>query len=135
MANFEEVLSEFRNGTKIRLKRWEKGEYIYLEDRKIYDEKGDEVCISNAIIIDSDWELYEEPTDWDYIIKNKCLCWFWDVREDRKKVAGYLADYDSYEEEFSLYSGERIAATVFDCCRPVRRGEVNFYEDKENVNR
>lgn len=25
-----------------------------------------------------DWELYQEPIDWGYIIKNKCLCWFWD---------------------------------------------------------
>lgn len=81
---------------------------------------------------DDNWELYQEPIDWDYIIKNKCLCWFWYLEEE-KKVAGLLADYDSWESQFGRYKGKNVAVTYFDHCRPVRRDEVNFYEDKKDV--
>lgn len=78
-------------------------------------------------------ELYQEPIDWGYIIKNKCLCWFWCKDEEERKIAGLLSDYDSYNSQFGRYKGENIAVTYFDHCRPVLRDEVNFYEDKKDV--
>lgn len=134
MAYLEELLPEFRKGAKIRKSDWAKDEYIQLsyEDNNIID------CLYNKYEFwiddfeDDNWELYQEPIDWDYIIKNKCLCWFWYLEEE-KKVAGLLADYDSWESQFGRYKGKNVAVTYFDHCRPVRRDEVNFYEDKKDV--
>jgi hypothetical protein len=135
MAYLEELLPEFRKGAKIRKSGWAKDEYIQLsyEDNNIID------CLYNKYEFwiddfeDDNWELYQEPIDWDYIIKNKCLCWFWCKDEEEKKVAGLLADYDSWESQFGRYKGKNVAVTYFDHCRPVRRDEVNFYEDKKDV--
>ena len=77
------------------------------------------------------WIRADEP-DWDSIIKNKCLCWFWCKDEEERKLAGYLADYDSYNSQFGRYKGENIAVTYFDYCRPVRRDEVTFYEERKD---
>lgn len=134
MAYLEELLPEFRKGAKIRKSDWAKDEYIQLsyEDNNIID------CLYNKYEFwiddfeDDNWALYQEPIDWDYIIKNKCLCWFWYLEEE-KKVAGLLADYDSWESQFGRYKGKNVAVTYFDHCRPVRRDEVNFYEDKKDV--
>lgn len=134
MSYLEELLPEFRKGAKIRKSDWAKDEYIQLsyEDNNIID------CLYNKYEFwiddfeDDNWELYQEPIDWDYIIKNKCLCWFWYLEEE-KKVAGLLADYDSWESQFGRYKGKNVAVTYFDHCRPVRRDEVNFYEDKKDV--
>lgn len=134
MSYLEELLPEFRKGAKIRKSDWAKDEYIQLsyEDNKIID------CLYNKYEFwiddfeDDNWELYQEPIDWDYIIKNKCLCWFWYLEEE-KKVAGLLADYDSWESQFGRYKGKNVAVTYFDHCCPVRRDEVAFYEDKKDV--
>lgn len=79
MAYLEELLPEFRKGAKIRCKSWKAGEYIYIDKKgSVMTEKGN-VYILDHVDFDSEyWELYQEPIDWDYIIKNKCLCWFWD---------------------------------------------------------
>ena len=136
MAYLEELLPEFRKGAKIRLTEWEDNLYIYFKNGTIYGEDNKPLkYLLNDIygwFYNPRWELYQEPIDWDYIIKNKCLCWFWYLEEE-KKVAGLLADYDSWESQFGRYKGKNVAVTYFDHCRPVRRDEVNFYEDKKDV--
>ena len=133
MAYLEELLPEFRKGAKIRCDYWDEGKYIQLkEDGYIYDDEDDRIELSSLIAFGKSWELYKEPEpDWDYIIKNKCLCWFWDEGEEETKVAGPLADYDSSEVIFSRYRGKN-SVTHYDNCRPVQRDEVTFYEDKKN---
>lgn len=123
MSYLEELLPEFRKGAKIRRKHWASNAFIQNID-------DDDIDIKD--LYRDDRELYQEPIDWDYIIKNKCLCWFWYLEEE-KKVAGLLADYDSWESQFGRYKGKNVAVTYFDHCRPVRRDEVNFYEDKKDV--
>lgn len=134
MAYLEELLPEFRKGAKIRCDYWDEGKYIKLkEDGYIYDDNDDRIEFSSLTIFGKSWQLYKEPElDWDYIIKNKCLCWFWCKDEEERKIAGYLADYDSYNSQFGRYKGKNIAVTYFDYCRPVRRDEVTFYEERKD---
>lgn len=134
MAYLEELLPEFRKGAKIRFKYWKKNKYICIKYSKVMDEKGNYVNDFYCGYLKSDdWEFYKEPEqDWDYIIKNRCLCWFWDEgEEEEKKVAGLLADYDSSEVIFSRYRGKNTV-THYDHCRPVRKDEVTFYEDRKD---
>ena len=130
MSYLEELLPEFRKGAKIRQKRWKDGAYIEKLSQGIiyhYVERHE------VDILADDYEFYQEPEpDWDYIIKNKCLCWFWCKDEEERKIAGYLADYDSYNNQFGRYKGKTIAVTYFDYCRPVRRDEVTFYEERKD---
>lgn len=132
MSYLEELLPEFRKGAKIRQPNWDNGEYIYLgENGIVYDERNKPFDFTNEELF-SEWELYQEPEpDWDSIIKNKCLCWFWDKREDYK-IAGILEKY------FNLNNISRFIANIYEeeagfrYCRPVRRDEVTFYEDKKD---
>lgn len=73
------------------------------------------------------WEFYKEPEpDWDYIIKNKCLCWFWeDSKQD--KLAQNLNSVDS-NSPFMFVDSRNVA---YKHCRPVRKDEVTFYEDQK----
>lgn len=133
MAYLEELLPEFRKGAKIRCSNWDNGEYVYLcENGIVYDERKKPFNFAPFDFLRENWELYQEPIDWDYIIKNKCLCWFWDGHNEEMKVAGILAYYDYDNSQFRRYGGDKYAATLFDYCRPVRRDEVTFYEDKKD---
>lgn len=70
------------------------------------------------------WEFYKEPEpDWDYIIKNKCLCWFW-----RQDVNFNLI---SVLREITNNLFIDTLGNCWENCRPVRKDEVTFYEDKE----
>lgn len=84
MSYLEELLPEFRKGAKIRRKNWPENLCISLRGS----------CGINIAFYDvnaDDWEkVPDNPIDWDYIIKNKCLCWFWDHSEERKRT-GLLA--------------------------------------------
>ena len=133
MSYLEELLPEFRKRAKIRQPNWAQGEYIYLDKNGVvYDERNTPFDFTNEELF-SEWELYQEPIDWDYIIKNKCLCWFWDMGdEEESKKAGILAYYDYDNSQFRRYGGDKYAATWFDNCRPVCRDEVTFYEDKKD---
>ena len=134
MSYLEELLPEFRKGAKIRRSNWHKnccvkidtsGKFTLDNNNKIYTIYAEELLADN-------WEFYKElEPDWDYIIKNKCLCWFWDKREDYK-IAGILEKY------FNLNNISRFIANIYEeeagfrYCRPVRRDEVTFYEDKKD---
>lgn len=117
---FEEVLPAFQAGKKIRRKDWEPHRYICLKDE-------DSLLIYH--ILKNDWEIIEEPEpDWEYIIKNKCLCWFWD---DSEKYGKYSRLVKLREKKF-VTSNENGFCIMFKNCRPVRRDEVTFYEDRED---
>ena len=95
------------------------------------------LCIElpEVVITAEDWEIYQEPTtDWDYIIKNKCLCWFWDDEEEENKHIGILKELKKYETyKFSIITPDNYVNDVsFTNCRPVRKDEVTFYEDKKD---
>lgn len=133
MAYLEELLPEFRNGAKIREWNWDKGHYIYLRNGKIYDECNEALPYSlngcSDWFLSNKWEIYNAPKlDWQYIIDNKCLCWFWD--EGDCKALGILESINNkYPFSFVTdYNGE------FQYCRPVRKDELTFYEDKKDDN-
>lgn len=74
MSYLEELLPEFKKGAKIRRKDWRDGKYIKLSGVYAKDEYGDVYFIEPNEITADDWELYEEPIDWQYIIDHKCPC-------------------------------------------------------------
>lgn len=124
MAYLEELLPDFRKGAKIRRKDWDDGAYLVFDTKEeiIIDQEGRLCDFIHGDIISDEWELYQEPElDWDYIIKNKCLCLFWNNDETDidilkyKYTDGFLDDY----------------GRLWENCRPVRRDEVTFYEDKK----
>lgn len=122
MSYLEELLPEFRKGAKIRRKNWPENLCISLRGS----------CGINIAFYDvnaDDWEkVPDNPIDWDYIIKNKCLCWFWDHSEERKRTGllARLISQDEYRFEKGGYNGE--PSIPYMNCRPVRKDEVNFYE-------
>ena len=123
MAYLEELLPEFRKGAKIRFKNWKKDEYICIKDGKVVNEKGSHLNSFYFRYLKSDeWELYQEPVDWDYIIKNECLCWFWD--NDETAIGTLKCKFtDAFLKN---YGG------IWNNCRPVCRDEVTFYEDRKD---
>ena len=126
MSYLEELLPEFKKGAKIRRKDWRDGKYIKLSGVYAKDEYGDVYFIEPNEITADDWELYEEPIDWQYIIDHKCLCWFGeDSKQD--KLAQNLNSVDS-NSPFMFVDSRNVA---YKHCRPVRKDEVTFYEDKE----
>ena len=124
MSYLEELLPEFRKGAKIRFKKWKKDEYICIKDSKVVNEKGSYLKSFYFRYLKSDeWELYQEPIDWDYVIENKCLCLFWN--DDDETAIGILKC--KFTDGFlKNYGG------IWNNCRPVRRDEVTFYEDKKD---
>lgn len=123
MAYLEELLPEFRKGAKIRCKHWASNAFIQNID-------DDDIDIKD--LHRDDWEFYQEPIDWDYVIKNKCLCWFWDDNLNYVMCLGYLTRLmnDCPNNEGFIYCKDNGVA--FKNCRPVRKDEVNFYEDKKD---
>lgn len=136
MSYLEELLPEFRKGAKIRRKKWVEEDYIQLSKDGVFDDFGNIISKDDFIYRDwflkDDWELCkdQEPIDWEYIIKNKCLCCFWDEYESCK-VKGTLAEIENdneYPFRIDLYNSH------YRHCRPVRRGEVTFYEERKDGN-
>lgn len=126
MSYLEELFPEFRRGAKIRCDYWDKGQYIQLkEDGYIYDDKGDRIEVSTLILFSNSWEFYQEPIDWNYIIKNKCLCWFWEEYSEYS-IIGTLSEINN-DGDFKMEKG-----LCYSKCRPIRRDEITFYEDKKD---
>ena len=130
MAYLEELLPEFRKGAKIRNRDWEKEHYLYYDCEDIWNEDNELVSFSGKDLVCASWELYQEPIDWDYIIENKCLCWFWD--KSTSKCIGLLKQYGRGQESFFVWQDEDENTACFDNCCPVRKDEVTFYEDKKD---
>ena len=72
----------------------------------------------------------DKPIDWDYIIKNKCLCWFWD-KDEYCKVPGILYKIE-IDNEFKFVRKRFGTDVSYMNCHPVRRDGVTFYEDKKD---
>lgn len=127
MSYLEELLPEFRKGAKIRLIGSRDNEYYYIKHNVIYNQNGTPIKdFSLSIILADVWEFYQEHVDWDYIIKNKCLCWFWDGIN--KKIINTLTWFEKgYTFPYQSYGGVKYRN-----CRPVRIDEINFYEDKRD---
>lgn len=129
MAYLEELLPEFRKGAKIRLSTWDEGAYIVINKGLCKDCYGDLFNFEPFDFFRENWELYKEPElDWDYIIKNKCLCWFWDGEKDNNASMGCLAEI--YNEKYNSFQSRE--GTRWNHCIPVRRDEVSFYEDRKD---
>ena len=131
MAYLEELLPEFRKGAKIRLIGSRDGECYYIKHNVIYNQNGTPIKdFSLSVILSDAWELYQEPIDWDYIIKNKCLCWFWDD-DDTDGVMAILVSV--YKDSPYRYYCRDLAGcgSSRKHFRPVRKDEVTFYEDAE----
>lgn len=129
MSYLEELLPEFRKGAKIRCNDWSDEVFVYTKDGRIFQNHSSLDCYEDldSDLISDKWEFYQEHIDWDYIIKNKCLCWFWD--EGELPVISKLVCFDSsFKYKFT---DERNHD--WKNCRPVRRDEVTFYEDKKDV--
>ena len=122
MAYLEELLPDFRKRAKIRQKSWEKGAYI---EKSYGITLYHNIQVHELSILDSDWEFYQEPEpDYDYIIKNKCLCWF-SNSDNSANMFGYLQEHN--HKHFV-----DIKLNRWENCRPVRRDEVTFYEDRKD---
>ena len=132
MSYLEELLPDFRKGAKIRCKGWDNDTYIEMN-------KSTGVIINNEsrryIFFYEDfanpcWELYQEPIDWDYIIKNKCLCLFWD--DEEIYIIGTLVKISEPKYQLEDYKYKSNIGKYFKHCRPVRRDELTFYEDRKD---
>lgn len=134
MARLEEVLSEFRKGAKIRATHWDKNSYIEIKNGEIVDHKGTDVGdLPFYKVMDNDWEFYREPEpDWDYIIKNKCLCWFWDDDDNEINIPQGANCLKEIRKDLT-YSFISNSEYGWKYCRPVRKNEINFYEDRKDV--
>ena len=131
MAYLEELLPEFRKGAKIRRKDWKKEQYLYFEGKDIWNENDELIFFPGEDFLYDNWELYQEPEsepDWDYIIKNKCLCWFWDGEKDNNASMGCLGEV--YSEKYNSFRSRE--GTRWNHCIPVCKDEVTFYEDRKD---
>lgn len=137
MAYLEELLPEFRKGAKIREWNWDRGHFIYLRNENIYNECGEIVPYSldgcSDWFLSNKWEIYNDPElDWQYIIDNKCLCWFWDS-DEANKILGILIKINENKTLCHFICQRSEGDTyAYALCRPVRRDEVTFYEDKKD---
>lgn len=128
MSYLEKLLPEFRNGAKIRKKEWDERTYLYYKDGLVYDRNNQVMYRFSTKALSYDgWEIYQEPIDWDYIIKNKCLCWFWDDDDTDGVMAILVSVYK--DSQYRYYCRDLAGSRKH--CRPVRKDEVIFYEDKK----
>lgn len=129
MAYLEELLPAFRNGEKIRVLGWDDGKYYYFKNGIIYNQNNKEIKgLSLSLLFSDCGELYEEPIDWDYIIKSSCLCWFWDGWVGYGYIGILDAIYENCDLKFFMRD-KNGNQSQFRNCRPLRRDEVTFYED------
>lgn len=132
MSYLEELLPEFRKGAKIRCNNWEKDKYIQKKGSLVATDN-DFLCSLSASDVFSDrWELYQDSIDWQYIIDNKCLCWFWDGTGNYKDLGILIKVYENkilWRYDCRKGNGDYYQ---YANCRPVRRDEVAFYEDKKD---
>lgn len=122
MSYLEELLPVFRKGAKIKRECWSLIKFVHIKNGKIVDEDGNHIDFRDEAFISNDWELYQEPIDWDYIIKNKCLCWFWGGNGSQTiNKLQCVGEGEFYDD----------CCRTWKYCRPVRKDEVTFYEDAE----
>lgn len=134
MAYLEELLPEFRKGAKIRRADWGKRCYIRRVKGGIVTAKENPYNPTWQDLDSGLWEFYKNPEpDWQYIIDHKCPVWCWDYNESKKHIE-ILKSINKYEtHKFSIVTPDNYVNDIsFVNCRPVRRDEVTFYEDKKD---
>ena len=57
---FEEALKYLRQGKKVRRKKWDSREYVYIENKNL-NYSGRAYCLDDSFLLDNNWELYKEP--------------------------------------------------------------------------
>lgn len=131
MSYLEELLPEFRKGAKIRCSDWEKDKYIQKKGGLVATDNDFLCSLSVSDIFSNRWELHQDPEpDWQYIIDHKCLCLFWNSDNDNKEYGLLGKIYDNLSKgDYRFY---KKFEQHFRRCRPVRRDEVAFYEDKKD---
>lgn len=103
MAYLEELLPEFRKGAKITNRSRDKSFFVQMrKDNGIVNSYGEHYSFDFSDFISDGWELYQEPINWDYIIKNKCLCWFWNSDNDNKEY-GLLGKMNDNTRKLGYY--------------------------------
>lgn len=132
MSYLEELLPEFRKGAKIRCSDWEKDKYIQKKGGLVATDNDFLCSLSVSDIFSNRWELYQEPIDWQYIIDHKCLCWFWDDDEKYAKEYGFLGFLTYVQPSNNTDRFEELSGKIWKNCRPVRKDEVTFYEDRDD---
>ncbi|MBS4773088.1 MAG: hypothetical protein KHX55_02295 [Proteobacteria bacterium] len=118
MSYLEELLPEFRKGAKIRCKYWAPDMFIQNID-------DDNIDIED--LPRDDWEFYKDPIDWDSVIRSRCPCWFWNGYFN-EKVMRLLRNVEIDLGKPFLDENRNYWKN----CRPVRRDEVTFYEDRKD---
>lgn len=125
MSYLEELLPEFRKGAKIRCTDWEPHCFVYCKNDVVYDQNEQVMPrLTFSHVVSDSWEFYQDPEpDWDFIIKNKCLCWFFNDNENGKYLG--TIRFITKNDELPFINWERGYAKH---CRPVRRDEIIFYD-------
>lgn len=101
---------------------------LNLVNAQITEERRIPFCDVNA----DDWELVlDNHIDWDYVVKNKCLCWFSDEDIEEPNFADRLLAIVENESGVKYMTEGKV---TFVYCRPVCKDEVTFYEDKRDGN-
>lgn len=132
MAYLEELLPEFRKGAKIRRADWGERCYIRRVEGGIVTAKGNPYNPTWQDLDSGLWEFYKDPEpDWQYIIDNRCLCYFWDENFNWAMYGTLGKIEKGGEYRFTMFD-EAGCRSSYKNCRPVRRDEVTFYEDKKD---
>lgn len=126
---FEEILPYLRKGGKIRRKSWEKTVIQIMNGILCNQNEDDILTVGAKDLLANDWEVYEEPIDWDYIIKNKCPCWFWN--KDNSKYLGTLAQLPQTIDIYPYKVNRPGGSKYYKHCCPVSKDEITFYKDKK----
>lgn len=136
---FEEALKAMREGKRVKRpiqsvpKSMIGGKIfeVYKDGKQnvIYSKLDSMNCVN---IEADDWELYKDPElDWDYIIKNKCLCWLWDDNYNWA-ICGTLGKIEKGDEYKFVMFDDEGNRSPYKNCRPVSRDEVTFYEERKD---
>lgn len=123
MSYFEELMPAFRKGAKIRRRSWPENRFISQDGA----EDGHAYGVSRDSLNAEDWEYVKEPVDWDYVIKNQCNCRFSNKMEDLDD--GRIGTLRKFFTSGNPFLDKDFTSWKY--CRPLRRDEFVFYEDKD----
>ena len=83
MANFEEAMKWLKEGKKIRITTWRKGEFLRLNEyNRIIDEEGSYYDLAGPHIFNSKWVLSEEKPENTVSISSENWKKFEDVKPE-----------------------------------------------------
>ena len=121
MAYIESVLPIYKKGERIRRKSWPENICLSID-------RQDSLCLSSEDIQADDWEFYQEFIDYNYVIENKCLCWFWDDNYEGKLLNTLVSIEKETAFKFKTFNG-----AGWQHCRPARKDELSFYEERNDA--